>query len=59
MFRREMDLQFFAQPTGQSRSERVIQRSGRVRIQIIHDQHNLLRVRVLDLDQVLHKVRPS
>ncbi len=50
VFWSEMNFQFFAQPTRQSRSERFVQRSGRVRIQIIHDQHNLFGMRIADLD---------
>src|SRR5215211_6387545 len=53
-----VQLQPIGQPLGLGRRERRIQRRGRVGVEVVLDQHDLLGVGVVDVEQVLDAVRP-
>ena len=53
-----MQLQPIGQPLGLGRLERLIQRRGRVGVEVVLHQHDHLSVGVAHIDQVLDAVRP-
>src|SRR6266487_924689 len=55
---RVVQLQPIGQPLRLGRLERLIQRRGRVGVEVVLDQHDLLSVGVAHIDQVLDAVRP-
>src|SRR6266567_239899 len=53
-----MDLQLLRQPPGLCWLKHLIEGGGRVRIQIIHHQDDLVGLGILHVDQLAHKQRP-
>ena len=58
MLGRVVQLQPIGQPLRLGRLERLIQRRGRVGVEVVLDQHDLLSVGVTHIEQVLDAVRP-
>jgi hypothetical protein len=58
MLGRGVQLQPIGQPLGLGRRERLIQRRRRVGVEVVLHQHDLLGIRVADIEQVLDAVRP-
>lgn len=57
MLRGWVDLQFVGDPLRLLRFEGGVQRGGGMDVQIVEDQDDLLRIGVVDIDQVLDAVR--
>jgi hypothetical protein len=53
-----MNLQLVRQPLGLRGREGFVQRRRRVGVQVVHHQHDALRLRIVDVDQGLHALRP-
>lgn len=58
MFRRVMQFQLFQQTPGLSRREYLIEGGWSMGIQVIHHQHNLLGVRIVDIDHLPDEAGP-
>src|SRR3954451_7955616 len=58
MLGRVVDLQFVRQALRLGRRERLLQRGGRVSVQLIHHQGQDFRLGKVDVDQVLDTARP-
>src|SRR5215213_9559390 len=51
-----VDLQPVSQALGLGWREGLVERGGRVRVEVVHDQHDLLGVGIVDVDQLLDAV---
>ena len=57
VFRGVMNLQPFRQSPGFARNERFVERRGRMRIQVVHDQHDPIHGLVLFVQEVPQRVK--
>src|SRR5215217_3710629 len=55
---RVVDLKLRSDAPGFGRDERFIQGGGSMRVEVVHHQHDLLGLRVVQIDQLLYAMRP-